>query len=718
MAKTIRLNGIGAAQGLRVNTYSQMDLPSTIQRYTGYVSNEYTTGKNFYVDADTYPVSIEFEKLPQELERFTPTSVNVVFCGGVNKTIDKEYWQRRYYFDEQPSINELKQWAREDAEFRYPEIRVIGLAEPIDLKNKVFSCYITSRAEWANISPKNVSVGSVNSRYEDYEYIYTVPTTTQIYDGSVVSVDLIAVNTIINNGIRIGVEYEDFKIYAPSESYPAYIELTYYEGGLVTYINSPSGYTDETGTILFSWHTTYTGFPVENVAQTSAQIQWKDGESGTVHNISVSGGSTEYRMAANTLPESQNILWRVVAQTAEGQSTSEWTTVQTQDSVSAAAAISPAAAYVDGQKEMLFTWDHVTDTGTAQTGYEIQYKTASSDWTTAQQESTANEYAYLPAGSLPSGSVTWRVRTYNAEGIAGAWSNELTIVVIAAPKAPSVSVSVSAPRPVVSWQSREQQAFEVEIGGVKSGTIYGTSKSYQWPDFLGNGTQIARVRVLNEFGIWSPWGSTSFSVSNVPSESVVRIFGTGGTDAELSWNSIPEASEYWVYRNEERIAKVSGTDYADRLYLGTANYFVRAVHSDGYNYTDSNRVTLTLSVDHAMITALDGEWLDIGYSLTSVPNVSVTRSQDVAMMQYNGARLPIPEVSPFEQRTYSISCAFADRQMAARFDELLGRLCCVKDQYGNCMVGMLYSYTRVQNTFTTAYTATLYEVDRSAYEEN
>lgn len=507
-------------------------------------------------------------------------------------------------------------------------------------------------------------------------------------------------------------------VYGSGSNHEPYLEYVYEEGSLTTYTSSPIGYVDRTKNILFSWKTSYTGFPIENISQTSAQIQWKNGESGTVNNISVSGGSTEYRMNANTLPRSQNILWRVVAQTAEGQSASEWTTVQTQDSISTAVAISPSASYVDGQKEMLFTWNHVTDTGTPQTGYEIQYKTAASDWTTAQQESTENEYAYITAGTLPSGYVTWRVRTYNADGIAGEWSNKLTIVVIAAPKAPSVSVSVSAPRPVISWQSREQQAFEVEIGNIKSGTVYGTGKSYQWPNFLENGTQIARVRVLNEFGIWSPWGSTSFSVSNVPSESAISVFGTNGIDAGLAWNSIPEASEYWVYRNSERIAKVSGLDYNDRLYLGTASYFVRAVHNDGYNYTDSNRVTLTLSVDRAMITALDGKWLDIGYSLTSLPAIQTTRTRDVAMMQYGGAVLPIPEVSPFEQRTYSISCAFTDRNEAKRFDELLGRLCCVKDQYGSCVVGMLYSYSKVQNTFTVAYTATLYEVDRSAYADD
>lgn len=498
------------------------------------------------------------------------------------------------------------------------------------------------------------------------------------------------------------------------------LTIDYEDAAVTATAKSPSGgWVNRKQPITFSWVPKVNGETIDPVAQASAVISWKVGENGTENKINLST-ETQYTIPANTLPEQSDIFWRVQITSEDGvtEPTPEWIKLTTSDSIPVVTAKAPSGSYVSGGDDVEFLWEYNVATGSAQTSYEIQYRPNNEVWTEIASGNTSDNSVIVSSGNFLSGTGEWRIRAANTDGVFSEWSTALPFIVIAAPQAPAVSVSVSAPRPVISWQSKEQQAFEVKIGEYNSGIVYGTEKTYQLPIFLPNGYHEVGVRVLNEFGLWSSWGLSAIEVINVPGEESIRLGVNSGIDAKLGWTAVQGISEYWVYRNDERIAKVSGTDYTDRLYLGTASYFVRAVHVDGYNYTDSNRVKITLAVDCAMITALDGEWLDIGYSLTSVPNVSVNRSQDVAMMQYNGARLPIPEVSPFEQRTYSISCAFADRQMAERFDEMLGRLCCVKDQYGNCMVGMLYSYTRVQNTFTTAYTATLYEVDRSAYEEN
>lgn len=516
-------------------------------------------------------------------------------------------------------------------------------------------------------------------------------------------------------------EYDTISIYPPGSSYTPKIAITYQDAVLKASAQTPSaGWVDRKKPVKLSWIPKADGQTIDTLGQAEAIIRWKEVESGEINTITLAT-ETEYTIQANTLPQAAEIMWQVQLTSDDGvtEPDPEWNTITTIDATPTVRGISPSAGYIDGNGDITFEWGYEIETGSEQSAYELQIKGTGSDWVTIAAAESESKSVAVSARDIPSGVTEWRVRAANTDGVYSAWSDPLSFIMISAPEAPIVSILVSAPRPVITWQSKGQQAFELEIGEQhKSGVIFGTEKTYQMPDFLPNGYHEVSVRVLNEFGLWSPWGLSAVEVLNVPGEEAIRLGVNSGIDARLGWTAVQGVSEYWVYRNEERIAKVSGTEYTDRTYLGTASYFVRAVHADGYNYTDSNRVTLTLSVDRAMITALDGEWLDIGHSLTSVPNVSVTRSQDVAMMQYNGARLPIPEVSPFEQRTYSISCAFADRQMAARFDELLCRLCCVKDQYGNCMVGMLYSYTRTQNTFTTAYTATLYEVDRSVYEEN
>ncbi len=515
-------------------------------------------------------------------------------------------------------------------------------------------------------------------------------------------------------------DYDTVSVYPPGSTYAPYINLQYEDAVLESTALSPSGgFINRNTEQVFSWVPKSNGVTIEELTQASAVLQWKIGEAGTVETINI-GTNTQYVFPQNTFPENSDIYWRTRITSNDGVAEPEksWIKLTTTDSVPVVSGVSPSGSYVSGGETVNFSWNYNNETGSMQTAYEVQYRPKDGTYTIVASGNTSDNSVDVSSSNFVSGTGEWRVRAANTDGVFSEWSTALSFIVIASPMAPSVSVSVSAPRPVISWQSKEQQAFEIEIGSHKSGIVYGTGKTYQMPDFLSNGYHEVRVRVLNEFGLWSPWGESAVEVVNIPGEEAIRLGVNAGTDAKLAWSGVQGVSEYWVYRNDERIAKVSGTDYTDRLYLGTANYFVRAVHDDGYNYTDSNRVTVTLSVDRAMITALDGEWLDIGYSLTSLPTIQTTRTRDVAMMQYNGVVLPIPEVSPFEQRTYSISCAFADRNEAKRFDELLCHLCCVKDQYGNCVVGMLYSYSKVQNTFTTAYTATLYEVDRSLYEEN
>ena len=515
-------------------------------------------------------------------------------------------------------------------------------------------------------------------------------------------------------------DYDTISVYPPGSEYAPYINLQYEDAVLESTALSPaSGFINRNTAQVFSWVPKTNAVTIEELTQASAVLQWKIGESGTVNTINV-GTSTQYVFPENTFPEKSDIYWRTRITSNDGVTEPErdWIKLTTTDSVPVVYGVSPSGSYISGGETVGFSWNYNNETGSLQTAYEVQYRPKDGTYTTVASGNTSDNSVAVSGEEFVSGTGEWRVRASNTDGVFSDWSNPLTFIVIAEPQAPSVSVSVSAPRPVIVWQSKEQQAFEVEIGEYGSGIVFGTSKTYQPEIYLEDGYHNIRVRVLNEFGLWSPWGETAVNVINVPESQEISLVVNSGIDAKLSWTELTGAVGYLIYRNGTLIARTSEIEYRDRTYLGDATYYIRAAHADGYNYTDSNEVAVTISVDHVMIARIDGEWLDIGYSLTSLPSIQTTRSRDVAMMQYNGAVLPIPEVSPFEQRSYSINCAFADRGQAKRFDELLGNLCCVKDQYGDCVVGMLYSYSKVQNAFTTAYTATLYEVDRSVYEEN
>ena len=289
---------------------------------------------------------------------------------------------------------------------------------------------------------------------------------------------------------------------------------------------------------------------------------------------------------------------------------------------------------------------------------------------------------------------------------------------IAAPKTPNLSVAAATPRPVITWQGTGQQGYEAQIGSYNTGVVYGTKKEAKSKIYLPNGKVIARVRIVNEFGLWSDWAEVEFVIANSPLAGNIVLKVQGGEDALLSWNVLPDASAYQVFRNGKMIATTKNGSYKDSLFVGDASYFVRAIQDTTDNYLDSNPVAVKIATSHVLIAPLGGEWIDLEYALTATPSVQTTTNSEIALMRYYGRAFPMPEYSPHKSRIYRINVAFADRAEANRFEALMGGLVAVKDQYGNFMVGVIESVQKTQNAFFTSFAATVSQVDEAAYENN
>lgn len=647
-----------------------------------------------------------------------------------------------------------------------------------------------------------------------------------------------------------GTASDYIEVYTPNSEYKPYALLYYNEGSKVAYADAPGGFLDRGQAQTFSWHTTWVGFPIEAAPQTSAKLQWKNGSSGTVNTIDISSSSTTYTMAANTLPESAELYWRVQLVSSGTTVTSSWKAIRTTDTEGVATAISPNGTYVDASEPVRFTWNYATETGTAQSAYDLQIKTASADWTTIASDSASDTFCDVPTGTLPGGSIQWRVRGYNQTGTAGPWSAALPAVVIAAPDAPEIWATQVSPRPTVAWSAVGQVAYELRFGQHETGVLFGTDKTAKCPVYLADGATQISVRVQNDYGLWSPWSSTTVNVANSDAVSKPRVaalpgmeetqitiaalttfssWTTGsrinptagsnntgypgymrtgyvtawttplrirmtdpdyvfcvwtysaasvssavytpnanysgtdmiltktlganrfriavgradgadlttdyadetsdayrilhaletwaltpaaedGADARLAWCEIPDASGYILYRNGEPFAETTDTTYTDRYSVGDTSYAVRAVFADSDNYRLTDTVICTVSVPAPRITALDGEWIDLGLSTTAIPTTAVATAPDLALMTYAGVEFPVPEFAPHKTRTYTCNPAFRDPGEARAFERLLGAPVFVKDQYGNSMLGVMTSLNRIHSTFYTACTAVIQEI--------
>lgn len=715
MIKTYRLPVVAMAQGLSTGT--------------GYTSEYFRTGEEYYENTN-YPITIQLAELPNILKNIVPYGGRLHIKAGVESgrtysdTISGEYnyspilpGDGGHY----PSDAELKQ-LNESKPYQYEWVGFTELVVKNDILNGIYSnvtdknYYFTSK-----YIPVNISTGAItrvrDDRYDfNYHYSYPYTVTYTGYNFIDVEVDnyftqprmFESTKAMLENGVLLRSGHNYMRFYSEG----AYLDIDYNAGALTTITDGPIGYVDETGAISFSWHTTWSGFPMENVEQTSATLRWKNGTDGEIHEIQLSGAGTSYTMSANTLPQSQDIRWQVTAVTAEGTSTSAWATIQTADAVPTVTAVSPSGTFVDNTREARFAWEYFSETGAPQKAYDLQVY-SSGTWQTVKSETTENTYADVVPGTLPAGTVQWRVRGYNQDDIASEWSEPKTAVIIAAPPAPQVIVTSSAPLASVRWTSVGQQAYQVVIGDYDSGLIYGTDKTFASPNYLPDGRTEIKVRVMNAYGYWSPYGSAFVTIANTAPDTAPTLTVEADTDAVLTWTDA-DADIYGVYRDGVRIARTTELTYTDRAATGRHTYRVRA--GVGANYADSESVTVDMATDYPIIALYGGGgWLSLEYTVSSTPQITVSTSADIAFADFNNAVFPIPEKGRHRRRSMALSVGFKDRAEADRFGSLLGELVIYKNQYGHVIVGIMTAHTRTENEFWVSYDTEITEVDPAAY---
>lgn len=531
---------------------------------------------------------------------------------------------------------------------------------------------------------------------------------------TVVSTTTSLASYVLKYGIMIATNYY-WAFQSTRSSNPPYATFRYTDEtvGLAISNTSPSrGSIVAANSNTFSWRESVNGYCYADVSRTSAKFRWRKSASDTVKEIDVPGTATSITIPANTF-SGDSIQWQLSVTANSGvTTTSDWMTLSLTDVESTAVAVAPDRAVIDGASDNVFKWEHVISTGTAQTKAELQQSTDSSTWTALATVTGAANTWTAPAGTFTSGTKYWRVRTYNSKGAAGAWSAATQFIVLAAPATPPVSIVSTEPRPEIRWQSDEQQAYQVEIDGVyASGTRFGTGKTWKAPFYLADGSYTARVRVQNEYGFWSPWGTAALPVVNVPG-GAITLTAEGGIEAALSWT--PGSFDYYlVYRNGVAIAKVTEPSHTDAASIGGVRYQVRGCYDNSDNYSLSEAVEITVGTDNVRLYDMErGEWLHFLYDSSAHRSTGLSLSQDIQYVQLSGHTYPVAERSEFKSRALRITCVCADDAERQSLRALLGHLTCCKTPEGNMTIGYPASISESSDDFFSTYSFTIEQIDR------
>lgn len=513
------------------------------------------------------------------------------------------------------------------------------------------------------------------------------------------------INAISNGAYRIELGSAlqgDFGLYGVGDyeagSFGVYMDV-YYDPAETVYSQvrtvrgAQSGWLNRFESNTFACDLTYGGaYPAFGVpkAFASAVFHWRAGLSGDWTDLSMNLSGLNRQavrtVGADTFPGG-TVQWYVSAVDAEGHaSQTPVYTLTTTDSTAYATPVSPVETVEDGSAAIPFSWSVANDSGSTPTGADLQYSRDGAAWSTLASVSGSARSLMVPAGTFESGQVYWRVRAYNADGVAGDWSAAASFVAVGAPPALTVSCD-GRPFATVSWQSKGQQAWRVTVDSTVYGPFFGTGKNFTLPDYLTDGQHTASVEVQNEYGLWSAPGTVSFTVANVPGDAIT-LSGSFGVDAALGWETASATADFTIYRDGVRIGHTAARSFTDRLSLGSHSYFVINKLAGGY-YTKSNDVTGTTAVRSPVIAALSGgEWVSLRLSRQSARTVDWSRSVVNHLYHVAGSVFPVQETTPWRNESLSDSVSFLSPAESEPFETLLGRAVICKYP-GRLLIGAL-----------------------------
>lgn len=313
----------------------------------------------------------------------------------------------------------------------------------------------------------------------------------------------------------------------------------------------------------------------------SASFFWRSGETGTFTELAMTpdGNTAAVTVPGGTFP-SGRIEWYASATDNTDKTTETDRFVLTaMNAAVEAAPLSPVNTLESGSGPITFRWTYGSLNGSPQSRAQLQYSRNGSEWVNDNifADVRGKETAYTAmAGTFPTGTIFWRVRSYNSAGTEGPWSAAVSFSNFSAPTILGVEGD-GKPFLTVSWQVSEQEAFEIRVDGRNFGPYNGPqARSYTLPQPLADGLHSIGVRAQNRYGLWSEWADADTSVENTPGSAVTLSVNNEST--ENVWLNINGTAANIITRQPR---DVQTTDPALAVMSFT---FTKGFYS-GYSYT-------------------------------------------------------------------------------------------------------------------------------------
>ncbi len=345
--------------------------------------------------------------------------------------------------------------------------------------------------------------------------------------------------------------------------------------------------------------------------------------------------------------------------------------------------VSPKSEVKRNDEVIRFEWQYQSEADDTQSKFDLQWSNnGGQTWNTITQ-TTSNQYYDMPANTLSVGDIVWRVRTYSQEGLVGEYSEQAAFASAGKPNTPVMTLpnpTETTSRPVIAWNASGQVMYQVQVlqGGTTvwdSGEVASIAGEVQVGTNLEDNTNYtARVRIKNQYDLWSDWASKSFLVDfelpNKPTFKIVKDLKRGSIRLSIN-NPVPDGAGGFAYNeiyrrrvNEDwiRIATAIERDgaYEDcALASGQPyEYKIRTIGTSGFMDSDTKYADIKLLCSQLASISDKGLYVDLRYNAKRKINIDVEKGTHI----FAGRTQPVDEFGEHKSRVLGLSATINNEE--------------------------------------------------------